>query len=270
MKALILYHGDCTDGFTAAWAARKKLGDDAECAPVHYGQPPPDCAGRDLHILDFSYPRAVMEELIRQCASITVLDHHKTAAAELAGLETAGTILFDMARSGAMMAWQHYCPSEPPPPLVQYVQDRDLWKWELPKSREYSAAIASYPKDWQTWDTLAAAAPSALISDGEAILRYQAGVVENAVRKAAPALLGEHRVLCTNCTTLISEVAGRLAEGRPFGVTYFVRSDGKWIYSLRSDASGLDVSLIAKSHGGGGHPRAAGFESNGPAHKEIA
>ena len=32
------------------------------------------------------------------------------------------------------------------------------------------------------------------------------------------------------------------------------------VWSLRSDPDGLDVSQIAKAHGGGGHPHAAGFQ----------
>jgi nanoRNase/pAp phosphatase (c-di-AMP/oligoRNAs hydrolase) len=39
------------------------------------------------------------------------------------------------------------------------------------------------------------------------------------------------------------------------------RADGLFTYSLRSAEGGLDVSVIAKRHGGGGHPHAAGFTS---------
>ncbi len=71
-----------------------------------------------------------------------------------------------------------------------------------------------------------------------------------------------HRILSVNATVLFSEIAGELAKGRPFGACYFDRQDGKRQWSLRSDDNGIDVSAIAKSHGGGGHAHASGYEVN--------
>jgi nanoRNase/pAp phosphatase (c-di-AMP/oligoRNAs hydrolase) len=69
-----------------------------------------------------------------------------------------------------------------------------------------------------------------------------------------------HTIRAVNATVLFSEIAGELAKGMPFGACYFDRFDGKRQWSLRSDEQGVDVSLIAKAHGGGGHAHAAGFE----------
>ena len=86
MKPLVLYHANCWDGFCAAWIAKKALGD-IEAIPVQYGQDPPiDFCGRDVYILDFSYPRGEMENIIRSSNRVVVLDHHKTAQKELDGL----------------------------------------------------------------------------------------------------------------------------------------------------------------------------------------
>ena len=43
----ILYHAHCADGFGAAWATHKRLGDHHEGSKVHYlpvsyGEPPPE------------------------------------------------------------------------------------------------------------------------------------------------------------------------------------------------------------------------------------
>lgn len=67
-------------------------------------------------------------------------------------------------------------------------------------------------------------------------------------------------MLCVNATVHQSEIGEELAKNRPFSVTYRDRKDGKREYSLRSRDGGLDVSVIAKQFGGGGHPQAAGFE----------
>jgi hypothetical protein len=42
--------------------------------------------GLDVAIVDFSYKRPVMVELASKAKSILVLDHHKTAQADLDGL----------------------------------------------------------------------------------------------------------------------------------------------------------------------------------------
>lgn len=280
-KALVLFHGNCADGFCAAWAAHRKLGDTADYQPAHYGQEPPDVRGRDLYLLDFSYKRPVMRQLLSQSTGVTVLDHHKTAEAELAGIvdefilcpdlidnppgSELPRIHFDMTKSGGRLAWEHFHPNEPAPWLVDYTEDRDLWRWQLPNSREISAFLASYPHDFALWNEWQHFGPTSerfdsFVDAGAAILRYQAQQIEGAVKNAIEIELDGHKILAVNCTHLTSEIAGRLAEGRPFGAAYFIRGDGKKQWSLRSRDGGVDVSEIARRHGGGGHRNAAGFE----------
>ena len=99
---LVLYHANCMDGFSAAWAVWKKFGDaDTEYLPAKYGDAPPDVTDRDVVIVDFSYKRDVMLTLNRAANQLLCLDHHKTAEADLKDLPFAR---FDMERSGAGMA----------------------------------------------------------------------------------------------------------------------------------------------------------------------
>lgn len=269
-RPLVLYHANCADGFCAAWCAYLKFLDGADYLPVNYGQNPPDVAGRDVYILDFSYKRRVLEEMVNVCRSMVLRDHHKTAQADLEPVEgwpTCTDFLFDMSKSGGRLAWECFFPGEPAPWLVEYTEDRDLWRWKLPHSKEASAAIASLPHDYAVWDRLAAmvlpggpSPPARLIDEGAAILRYQAQQVDEQCKNAVEIDMDGHRVLTVNATMLISEIAGKLAEGRPFGTSYFIRGDGKKVWSLRSRDGGVDVSEVAKRHGGGGHRNAAGFE----------
>lgn len=263
MKPLVLYHGPhCADGFCSAWVAWRHFGDSADYVPINYGDTPPDVTGREVYILDFSFKRPVMTELIRAAKRLTCLDHHRTAQAELEGLDGGAAypyIHFDMDKSGARLAWEFFFPGQTVPWPVDFVQDRDLWKWKLPQSKEVSAALASYPKTFQQWENFAACPNGAFAVEGAAILRYQAQLVETAVANAVETTIAGHSVLCTNATTLMSEIGERLAQGRPFGATFFVNSRGGRVYSLRSREGGIDVSEVAKTMGGGGHRNAAGF-----------
>jgi uncharacterized protein len=268
-RPLVLYHGpDCADGWTAAWVAHRVLGDGADYLPVQYGQPPPDATGRPLYVLDFSYKRPEMKKLLAEAAFGVVLDHHKTAEAELAGLDVPypGRLVFDMGKSGARLAWEHFFPGQPAPWLVEYTEDRDLWAWKLPFSREVSAGLAARPRTFAEWDELGRHPhrPPGLTHEGAAILRYQSQLVDSACAHAREVDIDGHKVLAVNATCLISETAGRLAEGRPFGACWFVRGDGKRVWSLRSHDGGVDVSEVARRHGGGGHFHAAGYEEGVP------
>lgn len=92
MKTLCIYHANCADGFGAAWVVRQALGaENVEFHAGHYGKPAPDVEGRDVIIVDFSYPYELLVLLGHQARSILIIDHHKTAAEALAQLPTPAT-----------------------------------------------------------------------------------------------------------------------------------------------------------------------------------
>lgn len=258
MKPLILFHANCTDGFTAAWVAWRACDREAEIVPCSYGDPPPDVVGREVYIVDFSYPRAVLEVMAAAAKSLLVLDHHKTAEEALRGLPYCR---FDMARSGARMAWDYFHPNEAPPPLVAYVEDRDLWRWALQGSKAVSAFTHSVKRDLVTWDGLYRLTAEEMAWRGEAILTYQETLVESLVKNAREVEIGGFKVLAVNAPVLQSEIGERLAKDHPFGAVWFEGGNGDRYWSLRSrPPTGIDVSAVAKSLGGGGHAQAAGFK----------
>jgi oligoribonuclease NrnB/cAMP/cGMP phosphodiesterase (DHH superfamily) len=83
-------------------------------------------------MLDFSYKKPVMLELASKATKITVLDHHKTAEADLQELlmdrdsKVFGT--FDMSHSGAYLSWDYFHPTKLVPSIIGYVEDRVLTK----------------------------------------------------------------------------------------------------------------------------------------------
>lgn len=280
MKPLVLYHANCWDGFCAAWVARMALGD-IEAVPAYYGTPHPCMAFREVYILDFSYKRNEMRAILSEAQSVVVLDHHKTAEAELDGLidefiqrpdliqNKAGSALpyirLDMGKSGGRLAWEYFAAiggwqGMAAPWLVDYTEDRDMWWHKLEDSQAINAALRSYPLDFDLWDSFNKQHPTNFTREGEAIRRAEHAIVDSHVRNAREIEMAGHKILAVNATVLFSEIAGRLAENRPFAACYFDRQDGKRQWSLRSRDGGVDVSEIAKARGGGGHAQAAGFE----------
>lgn len=279
---VVIYHAGCWDGFCAAWLLWKCF-QDAVFHAAHYGtDPPPEAEEKDrrLFVVDFSYPRNVMFRLgaMRHADSVmTVLDHHKTAEAALDGLRdemlmnNVGDceVIFDMQKSGGRLTWDYICCGEinglrfnpdKRPWIVDYTEDRDLWRWELGESRAINAGLRSFPLDFATWDMLHEAGTKPLQADGTAILRREQQIIDDHIRHAREIEMDGHKILAVNATVLFSDIAGELAKDRPFGACYLDRHDGKRQWSLRSREGGIDVSEIAKNHGGGGHRNAAGFE----------
>lgn len=230
---------------------------DLEVFDGKYGEDPPDVTGRDVLIVDFSYDRDVLIDLKRKAKSLQVIDHHKSAQEQLSGLDYC---LFDMNRSGAGLTWDFLFPDQPRPDLVNYIEDRDIWTWKLPNSKEISAALNCYPKDFATWDALEKRDFATLAEEGKIIRKYEARELDVVKGMAREVTIRGHKVLAANSAFLQSEGGEALAKERPFSVCWNVKKDGRVYFSLRSRVpDGIDVAQIAQTFGGGGHKHAAGF-----------
>lgn len=256
MSHLCIYHGNCADGFSAAWVVRKALGDIEFHAGV-YQNPPPDVIGKRVVLVDFSYKRPLMEKMIAEADSVLVLDHHKTAEEDLRGLPG---VVFDMSKSGATLTWDHYFPADTPPPLLAHIEDRDLWRFALPWTREIQANVFSYPYEFDVWDRLMATDTDTLAKEGFAIERkHHKDVAELVTAFKRRMTIGGHSVWAANLPyTLTSDAGHLMAKGEPFAACYWDTPEGR-VFSLRSTDEGLDVSEVAKAYGGGGHRNASGF-----------
>jgi oligoribonuclease NrnB/cAMP/cGMP phosphodiesterase (DHH superfamily) len=261
MVDLVIYHGSCRDGFTAAWVARLRY-PDAEFHAGYFRRKPPAVSGRDVLILDFSYPRSILQEMASRAANLLLLDHHKSAQADLTGLDYA---VFDMERSGAGLTWDHLFPGEGRPWLVDYVEDRDLWRFQLPASRAVNAYLSTLSFDFDAWSGANELGYERVRTLGEVVLAKVEQYVDEVSRNARMISLDGYKVPAVNASPVdTSELLERLAGGHPFALSWSVRFDGTFQYSLRSAEDGADVSEVAKAHGGGGHAHAAGFESEEP------
>lgn len=257
--SMCIYHGNCADGFGAAWVVRKALGE-IDFYPGKYQEPPPDVTGKDVVMVDFSYKRPVLLEMAAKANSILILDHHKTAVEDLVDLPANVTAKFDMHHSGAMLTWEHFFPGQEVPSLLLHIEDRDLWRFALQNTRQIQANIFSYPYDFQVWDKLMATEAEELAAEGEAIERKHFKDIRELLGATTREMcIGGHHVPVANLPYTMSSDAGHeLAKGRPFAACYWDTPAGR-VFSLRSSKEGMDVSIIAKHYGGGGHRNAAGF-----------
>lgn len=250
----VWYHANCADGYAAATAAWRVLGESAEYTPVRHGEPAPEISSEaKLAIVDFAYPREQLLKLKERVHSMVVLDHHRSAAKDLEGLDFA---LFDMDKSGARMAWEYWHPDEPFPELFAYVEDRDLWRWKLPESREVGLALTQVPVEFETWGTSSVEHLKVL---GRSLLDYQKSLIARAVNKAYWSELAGHKIIVSNSCLFQSEIGDELCLKYPeaaFAAVFYDKGH-QLAWSLRSVGE-FDVSEVAAQFGGGGHRNAAG------------
>lgn len=258
----VLYHADCADGFGAAWAAWKKLKDKAVyiSVPPNNRELPKIAEGKQVYTLDYSFPGDVIESVRKKVESLTVIDHHVT---NQANLSFATEAVFDIDRSGAVLAWNYFHPQKSLPRLLQYIQDSDLWRFALPKTREITEAILLYDMNFHEWDKLARDFEKKklfkrYLLEGEILLRRMEKRVGRLTAYAEEGVFEGHKCLIVNSPFYTSELGAALVrKGSPVGIIWSRRGH-KIIVSLRSGGT-IDVAALAQKYGGGGHKSAAGF-----------
>ena len=306
----VLYHADCPDGFGAAYAAWRRFGDSASYRPMHHGEPweMAAIAGHDVYVLDFSFPPVILETMAGLARSVTQIDHHASARLPWAGrlVKTADggegfghptlplTLVFDLEKSGARLAWEYFNPGLPLPLALRHVEDSDMWRFALPGTRPFGRALRLLPFDFTAWDDLVRRTPEtdadgykAFLADGEAIERFFQSEIERlaqsrlvmpvrlrgepidplqALRHGLPTLVEGDRAwravsgLGINASALFASELGSLLAERSgsFALVWQLAADGEVKVSLRA-AGQVDVAALAAGYGGGGHPNAAGF-----------
>jgi uncharacterized protein len=255
---LVIYHGGCTDGFGAAWSAWKLLGDRAEYKAAQYRQPPPDVRDKNVVVLDFAYDNETTKRLASEAKSFLVIDHHKSAMIDLHDVTCTR---FDMNHSGAMLSWKFFHPGKEPPRMIKHIEDRDLWKWELPYSREFSAAFDMVPFTFEEFDKfLDDSTVDEAQQRGAYILAYSKTVVSKVAKGATSRRIDGRHVLVVNSSHWMSEIGSALSTRCDYAlVWYWDHSSQQVRGSLRAHHEDSDVSEVAKKWGGGGHRKAAGF-----------
>lgn len=274
----IIAHDKCLDGFTAAWMVRIAQGD--RVIFTSYGLPAPRVNGENVVIVDFSYPRAVMQEMAHKADSMMVLDHHKSALDELEGLPYAR---FDMNKSGAMLAYEWMNeeanragvlnPKAERRRIVEYVQDRDLWRHALPYTKEVNAYLRTVPNEFEEWNriaTMLADDPSAVAARGDVALKARAQLVNGEAERAAWCFVRPNwwqrdrvydGVIVNGCPALASDTCAEMLATHAladFAIVWHTTSRGEYSFSIRSRTETSYAATIAKLFGGGGHPAAAG------------
>lgn len=268
-KSICLYHND-PDGCCAAAIVRHALGSNLELEPLEIGEDPPWELLQSVEqviLVDFSLPPEAMDRLRDDWAFVWI-DHHKTALASLGREMTDVPGQRSLDEAACVLTWQTFFPGRDVPRAVAYIGDRDIWRNALPQTKAFSEGLYQHdfsPSNWELWQPLLAdddQQVEALIDRGQ--LLYDARMKQiraSVLARAFETVFEGHRTLAIN-----ERGSGDMGEhirqlGYEIAYCYAeVMRAGRLqtIVTLYSDQ--VDVSEIARKHGGGGHRGAAGFQ----------
>lgn len=260
---VVIYHGDCADGFSAAWVARKKFGETADYFGVHHGESVPGgLTDKEIYILDFSFPKEIMAKIVSGNKKVIVIDHHKSAEESV---KMAHEYVYEMDRSGAVLAWQYFFPESATPWLLRYISDRDIWKLELPDTFAIGLMLDTFDKNFEMWSKLAEELEDEnirrkYIEQGKLIQKYEYKVIEDIINSNKEVVIFEgYKIYAVNAPHFFASQMGNFLckEKPPLAIIWQWSGEAVKV-SLRSDGT-VDVSEIAKKFGGGGHKAAAAF-----------
>jgi uncharacterized protein len=302
----VIYHENCPDGIAAAWVFSHYFGDDIQFIALKAGAPAPFelvKKGDNIAIVDTSFRREEMIKMAETATFVVVLDHHKSAERELSGSFPSNIqCVFDMYKSGCQLAWDYLYSTRidniediyggeqllARPWFIDYIADKDLWRWSLPHSREINKTfhieklvsffmldeIFKYGVDDEK------RFKDGCIERGKLYLLGDNYMVDRICENSFVCYLKcgdmKHKVRAVETTVSISEVGNKLAETPQYGPCEFAvcyRYDAfedKFYVSMRAPSDKyakenflpiVDLSVVSRAFGGGGHPKAAGFEA---------
>lgn len=294
---IIAHGGNCNDGFMAAFLMKGYISgrfpnSPCEVAFTNYGKTMPDVTGKTVFIVDFSYPKEILDEARKKAVHITMLDHHESAAKMWGGyqkfeLEPSNdmcglSVNLREDQSGAMLALNYVIEASPDLntwkcarllDIVKRIDDRDRWVFSYPDTNAYTEVLASVPQTFEAWSDLIFFEPNACFQERltKAIIQCEKQEL-TCQRIAEKAFLIEFAGYTIPCVNTGKDFASRVGEilceakvrdeekkAYPFSMS-FVVTESEVLCSLRSrNPSGENVEEVAKRYGGGGHVHAAGL-----------
>lgn len=283
MKYQIIYHKSDLDGvFSAAIAAiaLKRMGAKEEEISFNgwtYGNEVPELKEEsEIYILDLTLPdmESLVKEAIGKGSSITWIDHHKTAietykdsiVSMIKGIRRIGT-------AAVGLTYEFFFGVKTiVPKFVDYLSRYDVWRnedrdWEDVIGFQYyvrakvgldvEKAMELFNSEGYSNET------KPRVETGKLILGYIGGKNKNEILSYAfKGKVNDMNAVFMNTTEFNSNTFNSaITEDTEVVVPFCILPDGRVrlsLYYVGSREDG-DISGIAKSFGGGGHAKAAGF-----------
>ena len=278
---VVIYHHPCVDGYSAAFVAKlyvpniKLIPKKINNTPINYDDI------KDKNVLMVDILTEDYEQIKSYAKNLIILDHHVTNQKKLVDVSYA---YFDMNKSGVGLAWEYFFKTDDKMPMfLKAVQDRDIWTWIYPESRNLTDGLyeelelddLKFEIFTNLMDEYLNKIPERPLfmkyyTLGETLNRIKQKNIESIVKNPNnkyEIILNSYIYkiyIFNNSGNIVSDLGNYVIANMEcdFVIIWnYNHNDELYKYSLRSNDKKADVSEIAKLFGGGGHRNAAGLSS---------
>jgi len=281
---ICIYHSRDLDGFTSGAIVKRRF-PDATLIGFDYGESHIDLfrkirSGEEVIMIDVSLTMPGMLNLSAHTNHrLTWIDHHISAKKEFDALESPNKkkikYLYGDGIAACEVGWNYCFPNDPIPTAVKLLGEYDTWRnadkerWDnvvLPFQfgmRQICTSPETFPDAlFYEFPVVTDSPVYSIIANGKVILDYQAKTNEWQCRRAAfEHSFGPLRAICLNGGGFNSDVFRSVYDEKKHDIMVPFQFNGKhWTVSLYTTKDDVDCAEIARSWGGGGHRKAAGFQ----------
>lgn len=279
---IVFHHNKDLDGFCSG-AICKLANPEAKLIGWDYADPIPDfgqCKNQDVILIDITFPIDKLIELSNICNQLTIIDHHISFKREYDTTPKAWDKFLYVYKNGVAaceIGWKYFFPNIELPLAVELLGMYDTWRnedkdhWEnriLPFQyymRTICGSVEQFPVEFLHPNDMLSILDEVVscAKKGKLILEYQRQQDETACKRSAFEIQFEGlRAICLNTRFFSSNTMKSVYNPEKHDIMLgFEYTGKKWTVSLRTDKPDVDVSIIAKKRGGGGHKAASGFET---------
>jgi hypothetical protein len=280
---IVIYHGSCYGSFGCAfiiWLYYKRKFGKQRADNIKYvasshlkneqilEKTLEDYRGKNVIFCDFAYPLADMKRLENYVNSYLIVDHHEAIIQSLKILPEENKI-FNKNKSGVGLVWDLFFPNESFPLFLGYIQDRDLWKYELPNTKEFVTYFYEQKFSFDIWEKyLDIKHVKKAIEIGINWVEHEKVLIDNLISKS-PLIFHMFNneiiiVAYVNSPHLKSDIENAMIQTYPFLDLVVI-----WNYDILENETymrfrspeGNNLSLkVAEYFDGGGHPHSAGVK----------
>jgi oligoribonuclease NrnB/cAMP/cGMP phosphodiesterase (DHH superfamily) len=235
-----------------------------------------------LIITDLSFSFEIMNFFYKKFKENLIwIDHHKRITDELekefSKQKIKITGIRDFKHAACFLVWKFF--KKDAPDFVKYVQDMDLWTFKLENSKEFIAGIDTFKGPFTKKNInfilkfidvdYFNKQKQKIIERGKIIQEHQIKHVKEQLFSGKIIDFFGNKAFVVNSIFIPGVFAEVIFKEKKYKsaeiliIWYKDHNTNKFKFSLRRrENSKVDLSLIAKKLGGGGHPAASGFTLN--------
>ena len=271
------YHSADLDGHCSG-AIVKFFKPECELIGINYGDEFPwDSieSGETVYMVDFSLQPYVgnMNKLDIIADHFIWIDHHKSAIQEEDEWCTPGnTRIMGLRRNGigaCALVWEYLSNKKPIPTFIKLLAEYDVWNHTDPRTLPFQYGMRfqedTSPENEKFWYNLFDVEEVQRITEiGGTILEYEMQQNKKFISSFCfETIFCGLRCVCANKGFTNSQLFDSVWDSEKYdAMLTFSWRKGKWTVSLYSDKPDIDVSVIARENGGGGHKGASGFQTD--------